>query len=1483
LADFFLDNRFPILLFPIRIETKYHRSSNGGNWKLRLRFFPDQIAIDNFEPRLTIKEKEDAQNYWRIIADANEEEDLVEVRNSEWCKLATKYGLPRTAYITKEVINYTPEDEPDPHQPILKDDQQIPIREENEQTVPFSSIMPTRFFIYAKFKDGTPTLNPLDIEIDKDIPDHLVVDPFQLVTEADKPNWITDFEMARDIGMAFETETTLSLTEYKRGFEFIIVYGVKTGHTPEKTKQQVEQLFKSHRFTSGFSFIKQETPTNLVKQKSADVQPTPSSSPFVQQRDSMIKYRATEFSGLAPDLELRLPGPNKILSHDGKAFEKALGIEAVAQGTANSNNWDQITAPCMSALLWPIVGGYFLDMFTRIPEANRLRLMVHFIKFVSAQGSLPPIRVGKTPYGILPVTILSDWIDTTIFPDTALIRKFLTNLISNTLVKFIENIPTVMNKSHQISPAENLLNILSMEAMSNQYYVRGIRSLKYITDLIYAVLEERLPNNDPKITYLASPSHRDIRSKYEEETAQRLVKTLGMNLEILEAFLVLDGKRRILDLCLGRGLTRINYPLVTKDPSSLLPSYLDDIRNDIKQGSTQNFFKTTVEQIGIPGVEPSSSDPLLFRLLRYCASIVGSSSDLGLINLFRESLENLLLKRAKFDKFAFNEILKNLMLQTLDLSSYRLDAWISSLANQRLDHLRTNNDKGLHLGAFGWIENLMPKEFEDGLSTKNPIRQGGYIHAPSYAHAAAAAVLRNGYLTHSNESDKKDILKINLNSERTKNALEIINGIQKMPLSELLGYRLERRLHDADVDYLIDEFRNFFPLNKDDPVELKGEEDDQASGTKERIEPRNLTDGLSVYKNWKRLIDSISLSNVENIKDFMATDGQEGGWKAFYERVKAKYASTEEKIKEIIGSLKPHLNYLLAEIDGLSDLCVAESVYQAVNGNYPRSSAVMDGMSADGQIPTPEISGIPKSGPRQLQRIVLALGVDALETLTLLDIDENVPESNPRKVVEPNLGELCESYIGNVSFWLDVKDETDNIVSTEKFGLNELQLGALDLLYIQRSELERRLKYYGKKRGHTKFDLHYEKSPIEDEETLETKSFSDLELLLKALQETISQGQSLRFSDFISPQQIVKREVMVDSVKEVFQRYYDILVLFVKTIRELELVNDNTDTEQALENKRTALMKASLFGIEYAVPIDTTGNIIASKEELNSRITLIIRELKSRVPQYDLLVPTILEWKSIHETNGEQALLESVSNQLSGEPDNEKKYHKTVEILIGQIRRILNNNSFLVLAPFTNPTDFLASLSSSVNINRKVLKWIEKAAYVRPRLKLFDDIVTYNQIFESAYFSFYCDETKFMKNAETLANSLDKNLTSTVLILSTKTGEPESFPSDPSKKLVGLVIDEWTDKIVSKTQDTAISFHYDGPSSEAPQSLLLAVSPNDSHSWNQNTLRTVLQDTLMLAKLRAIDYRSLKELRQFLPLPNLSSHGGDIYINLYEQ
>ena len=98
--------------------------------------------------------------------------------------------------------------------------------------------------------------------------------------------------------------------------------------------------------------------------------------------------------------------------------------------------------------------------------------------------------------------------------------------------------------------------------------------------------------------------------------------------------------------------------------------------------------------------------------------------------------------------------------------------------------------------------------------------------------------------------------------------------------------------------------------------------------------------------------------------------------------------------------------------------------------------------------------------------------------------------------------------------------------------------------------------------------------------------------------------------------------------------------------------------------------------------------------------------------------------------------------------------------------------------------------------------------------------------------------------------------------------------------MIGVVADEWTDKIVSEKQETYVAYNYDGPNTEAPQSLLLAVSPNDLHIWNKDTIRQVIVEFLELAKIRAVSYKSLKGIQNFLPTLLLNSYGEDVNIDL---
>ncbi len=134
----------------------------------------------------------------------------------------------------------------------------------------------------------------------------------------------------------------------------------------------------------------------------------------------------------------------------------------------------------------------------------------------------------------------------------------------------------------------------------------------------------------------------------------------------------------------------------------------------------------------------------------------------------------------------------------LDLASHRLDAWVSAQATRRLATLRTRRPLGVRLGGYGVLENVRP-------ATTAQAASHGYIHAPSLGQATTAAVLRSGHLAHAGEPGQP--LALDLSSRRVRLALALLDGVRAgQPLGALLGYRLERGLHEGHPGLALDRY-----------------------------------------------------------------------------------------------------------------------------------------------------------------------------------------------------------------------------------------------------------------------------------------------------------------------------------------------------------------------------------------------------------------------------------------------------------------------------------------------------------------------------------------------------------------------------------------------------------------------------------------------------------------------------------------------------
>ena len=92
-------------------------------------------------------------------------------------------------------------------------------------------------------------------------------------------------------------------------------------------------------------------------------------------------------------------------------------------------------------------------------------------------------------------------------------------------------------------------------------------------------------------------------------------------------------------------------------------------------------------------------------------------------------------------------------------------------------------------------------------------------------------------------------------------------------------------------------------------------------------------------------------------------------------------------------------------------------------------------------------------------------------------------------------------------------------------------------------------------------------------------------------------------------------------------------------------------------------------------------------------------------------------------------------------------------------------------------------------------------------------------------------------------------------------------PFQPAGDQCGLVIDEWPEVVPVTDMVSGLTFHFDRPNSQPPQSMLLAVPPVLRGNWNWNDLVAMLNQTLDDATKRGVEPAQIDSSNeaQFLP------------------
>ncbi len=946
--------------------------------------------------------------------------------------------------------------------------------------------------------------------------------------------WLFDFERAVEMGLGFRVD--LTPVQYRAGFARLVVLGVQLSNDATAGKAALEELLRNHQFgDAGFSLLTQGTPTNNTED---------TGSGFSIRESAEEAYDRYQRETAAPDT---IAGS----AVDGRHLANALGVDPALAGLRTARNYtstDQAEARAMQAALWNATLGYYLEsMVTDVADEGVRRIVRgHFLDHVRGRGAVPSIRIGKQPYGILPITNLRgieipDELPGRTAPraDVAANASVLLSIFKAAAVARADLREVLEDVAHVGRGGDahaRLLRVLGLHPTSVEYDRRVAESFAALRNMLTAFGVFEITTDELRAAYRNNGLELLEHLGYQAEGTPKLPifdRLWFGPQEDVKKPPVDDGplsEERRLAPCTATDKNYIEW-LVDKartdheairDQSGFLPNktpqaiLFDLLRHslNLEFGNTGLTLLTRAKLITAAEARALRVDKDFIGIQK-SATAVESKWDL----IYRTQPEiaqgstivahisSLLAAASAADEVAeLNEVvaalellaklptarLERCMAEHLDLCHYRLDAWLLSFIGVQLEAMRSTprrrdpdgrdpdgrdantvgNSGGVYLGAYGWVEDLKPDSRKLEPVTLDPEQQrafdpqnaggivtdssnAGYVHAPSTPHGITAAVLRNAYISAASKDDP-DRYKVNLSSERVRMALGVIEGIQQgQGLAELLGYQLERGLHDhnaLELDAYVYELRKVFPLASNRlalTAIRKGRVARNAAETKRFAEEEaDLEDGKAVTK-----IEARNVVNGLALLEHVAQPGN--GSYPFGFPIGTGVGKLRDATAAQRKAIDDEVDRLKNVRDAVADLAIAESVHQTVQGNFDRAAGALDAFSKGAFPQLPDVIQAPQSGLGITQRfgVHFPAGVSP-------DVG-----ATPRSKAEPALNAWCKGLFptaaavqGTVRFRPRPDDSAPPPAwSTFDVTLAELGLEPIDLVYLHDADSAKNL------------------------------------------------------------------------------------------------------------------------------------------------------------------------------------------------------------------------------------------------------------------------------------------------------------------------------------------------------------------------------------------------------------------------------------------
>ena len=921
----------------------------------------------------------------------------------------------------------------------------------------------------------------------EDAEDNLDIDEGDLIF-AEHLRWLFDFDTALAQGMGFKIPLTPD--QARRGFDRVLVLGIKLGADKQAAQGLLEELFTHHQASrKGMEILRQGTPTNNTEDDNSGYS-------WKQDPNHSFDLYFKSDSAIQSDQWFE--------KSDGRWLADFLGINSdIIADIGNFQSRDVSEAMAMQRALWPATMGHFMQSMMNpiFSDQTIENARQFFTRYVSGRGCLPAIRVGKQPYGILPATNFSDmrWFlpqepGSDLHAMPAAENEFLNGLY--TILKdmdqvWSEFIPQTAHIGKAGDPQQTLLDVVGLHPTSVELYKRYANTTKQVWNIYLAggdnhddlvrfypttyALEAALLARYGYTISDKNPSP-DIFNKVFFENAwilkgARIDKVPNTETDIISSFTddhrnyiqwLIDAAKHSHDqLRKQEGFSdgiRPNTLLYLLLYHALDLSYVDtSLKLQLKAGSinTLEYRQAYVEPDFIH-IEQGKETESRWKHLYKKVPAVTANADIMLERYIPQNLDTLDEAAAFRDALAGMEVLadvptarlERLMLEHIDTVSYRYDAWMMGFLHRQLETMRNVQDgndvpaptQGIYLGAYGWLEDLRPENkklrpvtLDDELTEVfNP--DGDLQEDPSNGGFILAPSLNHAVTAavlrngHLSTAVDEDSeqLKIKLTSERVRLALQIIEGIQAGQTLSALLGYQFERGLHDRSDAEVDEF--IFDIRNVFPLVAK------------KVKETTPEDDDEAY-------ESIAQIEANNVVDGVAfiEHIQTSGERNYPFGLDLPTADANQT-----QAINDEVTRLLDINDAVADLAMAESVHQVVLGNYERAASVLDTYSKGHFPPTPDVVKTPRSGITLTHRV----GLQFRAGLNHILGDAGV---TPRMCAEPAINNWLADILPPTEHMVCVvkyRDRTTTSTTAAQVSMRDLGLAPLDVLYLVNTDNE---------------------------------------------------------------------------------------------------------------------------------------------------------------------------------------------------------------------------------------------------------------------------------------------------------------------------------------------------------------------------------------------------------------------------------------------